>query len=302
MSNKSGKSRGVQRVAGPKADPERKAPGKAPAILSPPKQAAAPSRVEAPADLGLGDTLSRPSAPIVGIGASAGGLEAFSQLLRALPANTGMMFILVQHLAPTHESVLPELLAATTKMPVLQVTDGMALAPNHVYVIPPNMQMVIIDGRLHLATRDQHHQFLPIDQFFHSLAEYGQGRAVGIILSGTASDGSVGLREIKAAGGITIAQDPASCKFDGMPRAAIATNSVDLVLTPQKIAEELSRLAHHPLVQRPPSPADDGEGDVGERSCRGSLACCGRRRGWISPTTSARQSAGGCNGGWCCIS
>jgi two-component system, chemotaxis family, CheB/CheR fusion protein len=191
-----------------------------------------------------------PSLPVVGIGASAGGLEAFSQLLHALPANTGMAFVLVQHLAPQHESALPTLLSNVSPMPVVQVTDAMRVEPDHVYVIPPNAQLTLFDGELRLAPRGTDRtQYNPIDLFFRSLAESAQESAIAIVLSGTASDGSAGIREVKAAGGITIAQRPETAKYDGMPRAAIATGMVDLTLAPQEIATALVEIGRHPYVR-----------------------------------------------------
>jgi len=151
---------------------------------------------------------SRGLFPIVGIGASAGGLEAFSELLRYLPEKTGMAFVLVQHLDPKHDSALREILARTTKIPLTEVTQGVAVQPDHAYVIPANTNLTIQHGILRLGsrvlTRGQH---MPIDDFFRSLAESAGQQAIGVILSGTASDGTEGCRAIKAAGGITFAQD-----------------------------------------------------------------------------------------------
>ena len=187
---------------------------------------------------------------IVGVGASAGGLEAFSSMVRALPPKPGFALVLVQHLAPQHESALPTLLTSYTTMPVLQVTDGMRVEPNHLYVIPPNVQMGLTDGHFDLKPRpDDRTQYTPIDSFLTSLAEHAQSRAIGVILSGTASDGATGVREIKAAGGITFAQKPETAKYDGMPRAAIATGMVDMVLSPAEIAIKLSQLTAHPYVR-----------------------------------------------------
>jgi len=196
--------------------------------------------------------------PIVGIGASAGGLEAFSELLHQLPEKTGMAFVLVQHLDPKHSSELREILARTTKIPVTEVTDGTAVKPDHVYVIPPDSTMTIKDGVLRLAartlTRGQH---LPIDQFLSSLAEDRGNRAIGVILSGTASDGTEGARAVKAAGGITFAQDEKSAKYSGMPHSAVIAGHVDFVLPPAAIATELARLGQHPyLAPVPPQKAD----------------------------------------------
>ena len=191
-----------------------------------------------------------PSA-IVAVGASAGGLEAFSQVLERLDTNPNVAFIFVQHLSPQYASALPELLALKTKLRVVQATNGMLIEPNHVYVIPPNVHMEVVDGGLHLLPRPtDRSQFTPIDFFFQSLARWAQDRAIGVILSGTASDGAAGVREIKAHGGITIAQQPDTAKHDGMPRAAISTGMVDLVLTPQEIAENLSHVRWHPYLLR----------------------------------------------------
>ena len=191
-----------------------------------------------------------PSFHIVGIGASAGGLEALSQLLHHLSPDTGMALVLVQHLAPKHESFLAELLGGKTPLPVVQVIEGVTVKPNNVYVIPPNMLMGIFDGKLHLLPRSEDHTpHMPINFFLRSLADYAQNRSVGVILSGTASDGAIGVREIRAVGGITIVQDLESAKYDGMPRAAIATGAVDLVLPPEEIAAELSRIGQHLMVR-----------------------------------------------------
>lgn len=193
--------------------------------------------------------LSQQAPPIVGIGASAGGLDAFRELLGALSSNTGMAFVLVQHLEPTHESMLTKLLAGVTKMPVQQVRDGMRVEPNHVYIIPANADLNLMDGLLHVVgRRAPAGRHLPIDYFFRSLAETRKSQAIGVILSGTASDGTAGLKAIKAEGGVTLAQEPSSAKFDGMPRSAIHAGCVDLVLPPKRIATELIRIARHPLV------------------------------------------------------
>jgi len=197
---------------------------------------------------------SRALFPIVGVGASAGGLEAFTQLLKALPSRTGLAYVLVQHLDPTHESALTELLTKTTEMPVRQVTDATLVEPNHVYVIPPNVDMIISQGILRLTARTEargHH--LPIDRFLRSLAEDQGSNAIGVILSGTASDGTLGLAAIKVEGGITFAQDEKSAKFNGMPQSAIAAGCVDLVLPPDRIAEELARICEHPYLAHSPS-------------------------------------------------
>jgi two-component system, chemotaxis family, CheB/CheR fusion protein len=189
-----------------------------------------------------------PRFPIVGVGASAGGLEAFTELLKHLPMDTGMGFVVVQHLAPKHHSMLTELLARATRLPVTEVTDGMVVEANHVYVIPPNTDMAILSGALRLMPRPPvSGPPLPIDSFFASLAADRGSKAIGIILSGSASDGTLGLKAIKANGGFTFAQDE-SAKYDSMPRSAIAAGYVDFVLPPEGIAKELARIGRHPYV------------------------------------------------------
>jgi two-component system CheB/CheR fusion protein len=188
--------------------------------------------------------------PVVGIGGSAGALEAITRLLQALPNDTNMAFVIVQHLDPHHASQLAEILAKSTAMPVQNVEDGISIRPNEVYVIPPNTTMVLEDGVLRLAPRDPG-LHLPIDAFFRSLARVQGSRAIGIVLSGNASDGSEGVRAIKEECGLTFAQDEASAQHVGMPRNAIATGAIDYVLPPEDIAHELASLSRHPFV-RPP--------------------------------------------------
>ncbi|HEY6863818.1 MAG TPA: chemotaxis protein CheB [Burkholderiales bacterium] len=186
--------------------------------------------------------------PIVGVGASAGGLEAFKQFLSALPRDTGMAFVLVQHLAPTHASMLADILSRETKLPVAEVKDEPAVRPNRVYVIPPDRSMTISGGVLQLQPRKSapavHH---PVDQFLGSLARDRGHQAIGVILSGTANDGTAGMAEIKAAGGITFAQDD-TAEHRGMPRSAIAAGCVDFILPPEGIARKIAELARHPHV------------------------------------------------------
>jgi len=192
-----------------------------------------------------------PAFPVVGIGASAGGMEACREILKGLTADAGMAIVVVQHLSPDQDSILPELLQAAGPLPAVQVRDGMAVAPDRVYVIPPNAQMEVVEGRLHLTPRpDDGTHRRPIDLFLRSLAAWAQARAIAVIVSGSDADGAAGVREVKGAGGITIAQDPKSAKFDGMPRAAISTGAVDLVLPASLIGAELLRIARHPLLTR----------------------------------------------------
>ncbi len=179
--------------------------------------------------------------PIVGIGASAGGLEACRHLLDALPAGNGMAFILVQHLDPNHESMMVDLLAGQTSMTVCQVTDGMPVERDHLYVIPPGAYLSAGSGVLHLTEpQARHGARLPFDFLLNSLAdEYGE-RAICVILSGTGADGSLGLKAVKSKGGYIIAQSPDEAAYDGMPRSAIATGMVDRVLTVAQIPETLA--------------------------------------------------------------
>jgi two-component system, chemotaxis family, CheB/CheR fusion protein len=203
--------------------------------------------------------------PIVGIGASAGGLEAFSELLRSLPEKTGMAFVLVQHLDPKHGSSLQEILARTTKIPVTEVVQGVVVQPDHAYVIPANTNLTIKSGILQLGTRVlTHGQHMPINDFFRSLAESVGQQAIGVILSGTASDGTEGCRAIKVAGGITFAQDEESAKYDNMPRSAVNAGCIDFILSPKDIAAELGAIGQHPYVARALPPEMEGtQGMVG---------------------------------------
>ena len=186
--------------------------------------------------------------PIVGVGASAGGLEAFTQLFKNLPADPGMAFVLIQHLAAAHESMLTELLSKATSMPVREVKDGMTVEPNNVYVIPPDTEMVIFQGVLHLTPREKTRgQYMPVDSFLRSLAQDRGNSAIAVIMSGSGSDGSIGIRAVKEEGGIVFAQDETS-KYDGMPKSAIDTGCVDFVLPPDKIAAELLRIRRHPYL------------------------------------------------------
>ena len=195
---------------------------------------------------------------IAAIGASAGGVEAIASLLRRLSTDTGMAFIVVQHLDPKHHSILSELLARETSMKVSEVTDGMKVEPNQIYVIPPGASMSISDHVLRLVPREQSIAGrMTIDYFMRSLAESQATRAIGIILSGTGTDGALGLAEIQAQGGVTFAQDPASARYDGMPRNAIDSGAADFVLSPEEIARELARVVRHPYVssRAPQEPA-----------------------------------------------
>src|ERR1700726_3660327 len=179
---------------------------------------------------------------VVGLGASAGGLDAFRRLLAALPPGTGMAFILIQHLDPTHVSMMVDLLAGHTPMTVQQAADGMPLERDHVYLIPPGTYLSIRDGALRLSEPlERHGARLPFDFFLRSLAEELGERAICVILSGTGGDGSLGLKAVKEKGGLVIVQDPEDAEYDGMPRSAVLTGAVDLVLPVAKISETLAK-------------------------------------------------------------
>ena len=202
---------------------------------------------------------------VVGVGASAGGLEAFSELLRNLPSKTGMAFILIQHLDPHHPSQLVQILTRETSLTVKEATDEEILRPNQIYVIPPNREMTMKEGTLRLWARSEARgRHMPIDRFFSSMAEERGSEAIGIVLSGTASDGTRGLNAIKEKGGITIAQDERSARYSSMPGSAISSGNVDLVLTPRAIADELARISGHPYInkQSEPKPSKDGRNKI----------------------------------------
>lgn len=202
------------------------------------------------------DTQDQPPAskpvtfPIVGIGASAGGLAAFVAFFAGLPvdAEPGMAFVLVQQLAPDHDSLLTALIQRATRMPVVEVTDSMVVRVNCVYIIPPNRDMAFLNGALHLLepTAPRGHR-LPIDYLFRSLAQDQHERAIGIVLSGTGSDGTLGVRSIKDGGGMVMVQTVDSAEFDGMPQSALATGVVDYVLPPAEMAAELMAYVSHAL-------------------------------------------------------
>jgi two-component system CheB/CheR fusion protein len=208
------------------------------------------------------------SFPVVAIGASAGGLEAYKEFLLALPADTGMAFVLIQHLDPSHESMLTEIIAKTTKMPVEEVKSGVTIRPNCVYVIPPNALMALAGGVFQLSPRGKTPgQHLAVNFFMHSLALERKGAAIAIVLSGTGADGTAGMEDIKAEGGITFAQDPATARYDGMPRSVIDSGCADFILAPKDMAKELRRIQHHPYVHlEKPEEEDSGAEKPGAES------------------------------------
>jgi len=206
-----------------------------------------------------------PAFPIVGIGTSAGGLAAFEAFFSGMPAEAdpGMAFVLVQHLAPDHKSILTELVKRYTRMQVFEVADGMRVEANCAYIIPPNRDMALLNGLLQLlepsAPRGMR---LPIDFFFRSLAQDQRERAICIVLSGSGSDGALRLRAVKGEGGMVMAQDPESADYDGMPRSAIATGLVDYVLRPKEMPAQLIAYAAHAFGKGPRA-ARSGCGSAG---------------------------------------
>ena len=188
----------------------------------------------------------------VGIGASAGGLEAIETFFANMPPDSGMAFIIIQHLSPDYKSLMVELLSKRTPMQVCRAEEGMTVEPNCVYLIPPKKNLTIFHGRLLLSDQDHSRGInLPIDVFLRSLAEDQGESAVGIVLSGTGSDGMRGIRAIKESGGMVMVQDPESAKFDGMPRSAISTGLADFILAPEEMPLQLLSYAQHPYVATP---------------------------------------------------
>ncbi len=183
--------------------------------------------------------------PIVGVGSSAGGLDALTSFLSKLPTNTGMAFVFIQHLDPTHDSQLPHILSRLTRLPIHPANDGVELLPDHIYIITPNTSLTVEQGILRTAPRDEARKpHLSIDFFFQSLARARPGRIIGVVLSGTGTDGTLGLAAIKASGGLTFAQDD-TAEHGGMPKHAIENGCVDVVLPPDEIAQEIEKLAHN---------------------------------------------------------
>jgi two-component system, chemotaxis family, CheB/CheR fusion protein len=195
---------------------------------------------------------------VVGVGASAGGLEALAALVRNIPPDT-MSFVVIQHLSPNRESMLAELLARQSNIRVETAADGMRVERNRIYVIPPNANLSVSRGVLHLHKLESGRgPRLPVDHFFRSLAEDQGVRAIGVVLSGTGTDGTLGLQAIKAAGGVTFVQDPSSARYDGMPSSALESGSADFCLEPKAIAEELLRVSEHPYLARERQQGTDG--------------------------------------------
>jgi two-component system CheB/CheR fusion protein len=188
--------------------------------------------------------------PIVGIGASAGGLEALQEFFEALPSNTNAAFVVIQHLSPDFKSYLEEIIGKKTDIPVTSVYDNIKIESNHIYIIPPKMNMKIVNGNLRLNEIIERKLNLPIDIFFRSLAECQESKSIGIIFSGTGTDGTLGIRAIKESGGITMVQDLNSAKFDGMPRSSISTGKIDFIHNPKQIAQKLIQYINHPFIDK----------------------------------------------------
>ena len=188
--------------------------------------------------------------PIVGIGASAGGLETLEAFFPKMPPETGMAFVIIQHLSPNYKSIMASLLAKHTPMTVSEIEDGMPLAPNCVYLNPPNKNVAVFNRTLHLMEPVKAGAInMPIDFFFRSLSEDQKERAIGIIVSGTASDGTLGIKAIKGEGGMVMVQDPDTAKYDGMPRSAIGTGLVDFILPVEKMPKTLIGYVKHPFIK-----------------------------------------------------
>ncbi len=216
--------------------------------------------------------------PVVGVGASAGGLDAFKQLLKAVPENSGMAYILVQHLDPAHDSILAEILQKFTRIPVQEITNNIQVEADHIYIIPSNKLLTATDGVLQLSARlPKSQRNLPIDVFFTSLAEVHQNHAIGIVLSGTASDGTLGLKAIKEHGGITFAQTQESAAYDGMPQSAIEAGVVDFILSPDRIPQKL--LEVHKTFNHVPGNGTDGTIDNQDEIFRQIISILRIRRG-----------------------
>ncbi|MEO8324397.1 MAG: chemotaxis protein CheB [Nitrospirota bacterium] len=207
----------------------------------------------------------QPGFPIVGIGASAGGLEAFEEFFTQMPSDSGLAFVVVPHQSPTHTSLLPSLLQKYTAMPVLETTDGLAVKPNTVYLALAGKNLALLNGTLYLMeSTSEGRLHLPIDYFFRSLAEDQKHHAIGIVLSGTASDGSLGLKAIKGETGMTMAQEPQSAQYAGMPQSAIATGSVDYVCPPAHMPKEILAYIRGPYLTPFPSSSLDQESQEGQ--------------------------------------
>ncbi len=198
---------------------------------------------------------------VVGIGASAGGLEALKQLFSHLPAGCRLTFVVIQHLSPRYKSAMDQLLSPTTSLPILQIKGNLKIKPGAIYLNPPEKYVSLVNDRFRLTSdRTPAGIFLPIDHFFHSLAEAKKEKAIGVILSGSASDGAQGIKAIKAEGGLTFAQVPANAQYPSMPDSAIATHMVDFILPAEEIPAKIDAILKHPYLKKPTMPdVENGE-------------------------------------------
>lgn len=250
----------------------------------------------------LHDTVGATSGiPIIGLAGSAGSLESFKNFFSGMPADSGAAFVIIQHLSPAHKSMLAEILAHQTRMPVREAREGMAIEENSVYVIPRNQYLGIRDGVLYLTEPVTEHGIrLPIDFFFRSVAEDRQERAICILFSGAGSDGALGIRAVRGAGGLTIAQDD-TAQFSDMPRSAVATGMVDLVLRPDQMPKVVSEYLQQPYIR--------GGGRL-HRRCRPkarmtvsmkSSTWCGPRQALTSGAIRRARYYDESTAGWGCI-
>jgi len=205
-------------------------------------------------------TVVKEGFPIVGIDASAGGLEAFELFFKGVPPDSGMVFILVSHLDPSHASMLAEILQRVTTIKVIEAGNQMAVEPDHVYIIPPNREMTIFHDTLQLSVPGQARGMrMPIDTFLRSLAEDVEEKALAVILSGSGTDGTLGLRAVLGAGGVSFVQDPTTAKYDGMPTSAIQNGLATYVLPVGKMYKELASYVTNYVIRKIPPPPPDGK-------------------------------------------
>ena len=239
-----------KKTAAKKSSKASKADGEEPKKKKQAKEARQKSKGRATSAV-KSDTVKKPF-PIVGIGASAGGLETLKVFFSSIPSDADIAFVVIQHLSPQHKSIMSSLLGKFTRMPVREIQDGMGISPNCVYLNPPDKNVAVFNRTLHLMEPIKSDGInLPIDFFFRSLSEDQKEKAVGIIVSGTASDGTLGIKAIKAEGGMAMVEDPATAKYDGMPRNAVKTGLVDFILPVGKMPEALIAYLKHPLLKSP---------------------------------------------------
>ena len=235
--------------------------------------------------------------PVIGMGGSAGALESFKNFLAAMPVDSGSAFVIIQHLAPAHSSMLAELLAQQTRMEVHEIREGMPVEANCVYVIPPSKYVGLRDGILYLSEPVTEHGIrMPIDFFFRSLAEDRQERAICILFSGAGSDGTLGLRAIRGAGGLTIAQDH-TAQFGEMPRSAVATGLVDFVLPPDQMPRAITEYLQQPYV-RGVNLRPSWRPKAGTMASVKFSIWCGNTRAPTSGATRKALSCGASSAGW----